>query len=75
MSKEHTPEYCEHKFVLKRNDSFYTENGRYSYIYTSIDYYFCEKCLLQKEMANQATCGEGRHDELPNWARLISKKI
>lgn len=66
---------CKHEFVFKKNDSFYRENGRYNYIYTSIDYYFCNKCLFEKEIKKQATCSNGRQDELPDWARTIKEKV
>jgi len=65
---------CEHKFVLKRSDQWYQSNGRYYWIYTSIDYFFCEKCLFERELKNQATCGDGRQDELPDWAKAITNR-
>lgn len=64
---------CEHKFVFIRNDSFWREEGRYSKIVTSIDYFFCEKCLeeqIKKKEQHLSTI-----DPVPDWARSITKKV
>jgi hypothetical protein len=67
---------CKHKYVFKSNDSFYRENGRYSYIYTSIDYFFCEKCLDEQVKKKERSFGvhELPHN-LPDWARFITNKV
>jgi hypothetical protein len=64
---------CKHKFVHKSTDSFYRDNGRYSKIYTSIDYYFCEKCLHEEE--KKKTLSIADHETLPDWAKSITKKV
>jgi hypothetical protein len=66
---------CAHKYVLKRTESFYQENGRYNNKFTLIDYFFCEKCLDEKETKKQINCGSDRWYELPDWAKLITKKV
>jgi hypothetical protein len=64
---------CKHKYVFLRNDSFKRDNGRYAMIYTSIDYYFCEKCLMQREVKTEQSFGD--YEEKPDWAKLITRKI
>lgn len=64
---------CQHKYVLKRTDEFYRESGRYANTYTSIDYFFCERCLDEKE--NKKTITLSINDTLPDWAKLITKKV
>jgi hypothetical protein len=66
---------CSHKYVFMRNDSFYRSNGRYSYLYTSINYYFCEKCLDEKETKQEESFGDHQRHNLPDWAKSISKKV
>lgn len=64
---------CKHKFVHKYNDSFYRFNGRYSKVYTSIDYYFCEKCLHEEPRKKEVHVAD--HETPPDWARPITKKV
>lgn len=64
---------CKHKFAFLRNESFYRENGRYSYIYTSVDYFFCEKCLEEQEKKKVHHSSELTN--MPDWARAITKKV
>lgn len=69
-------ENCEHKFVHKSTDGFYRSNGRYSWHYCLIDYFFCEKCLQEKEIKKEVTLGDYEiPDKLPDWAKTITKKI
>lgn len=65
---------CKHKFVFKANETFYRESGRYHNTYTSIDYFFCEKCLELKEVRKQETVSIYETDKIPDWARVITKK-
>jgi hypothetical protein len=64
---------CEHKYVFMRNEQFYQENGRYSNIYTSIDYFFCEKCL--DEQSRKKVHHSSDLHNTPEWAKLINKKV
>lgn len=64
---------CKHKFIHLWNNSFYREDGRYSYIYTSVDTFFCEHCLEEKEKKKEISVSQG--ETLPDWARSITKKV
>ena len=64
---------CKHKFVHRNNDSYYRAESRYSYKYTSIDYYYCEKCLEEKEVRKEESVQQGH--EVPDWAKTITKKV
>jgi hypothetical protein len=66
---------CRHKFVFKKTDSFWSENGRYSRIYILIDYFFCEKCLDEQAKKKRFDCADHEIHSLPDWAKLITKKI
>jgi hypothetical protein len=67
---------CEHKFVHRNNDNFYKSSGRYSFTYTSIDYYFCEKCLEEKNVKKEIRLGDYEiPDKLPDWAKTITKRV
>jgi hypothetical protein len=68
-------ESCEHKFVHLRNESFKRTTGRYSWEFKSTDYYFCEKCLQEKEIVKHHSCGDYQLDKIPDWASLITNKI
>lgn len=66
----------EHKFVFSRNDSYWREDGRYSAVYTSIDYFYCEKCLETKSIQKKLNINNHEIPEkLPDWARGITKKV
>jgi hypothetical protein len=64
---------CEHKFVYTRTDNFYALMGRYSKKYTSISYYFCEKCLVEKLCTKNVVVGD--HEEIPDWAKTITTRV
>lgn len=64
---------CEHQYRFIKNESYYQEASRYSNKYISIDYFYCEKCLDQKQVKKQETVG--LHEIVPDWAKLINKKI
>lgn len=64
---------CNHKYVHKTTDSFWRENGRYSKTYTCIDYFFCEKCLDEQSKKKEINLGD--IDNVPDWARGITKKV
>jgi hypothetical protein len=64
---------CKHKFVHLGNNSFYRENGRYSYLYRSVDTFFCENCLEEKEKVKEISVNTG--EELPDWAKTITQKV
>ena len=67
---------CKHKFVHKGTDSFYQSNSRYSFKYTLIDYYFCEKCLEEKEIKKEVILNDGEISyKMPDWAKTITKKV
>lgn len=66
---------CEHKFVHIRNDSYYRSTSRYSWEYACIDYYFCEKCLEEKEIKKNVRVNDHELDKLPDWAKTIKNKI
>ena len=69
-------ENCDHKFVHRNNEGFYCPASRYSMKYTSVDYYFCEKCLEEKEVKKEVTLND--HEiphKLPDWAKLITTKV
>jgi hypothetical protein len=66
---------CEHKYVLKRTDTFYSTEGRNENKYTLIDYYFCEKCLHEEVKKKVAYCSYDRTDEMPDWAKTITKQV
>jgi hypothetical protein len=66
---------CDHKYVFLSNDSFYRENGRYAYLYTSINYFFCEKCLAEKPIKKEVNIQDYMRDAIPDWARSITKKV
>lgn len=68
-------ENCEHKFVHLRNDSYYRSASRYSWEYVCIDYYFCEKCLEEKEVKKDVRLGDYELDRLPDWTKTIKNKI
>jgi len=63
---------CEHKFVFMRHEGFYYQAGRYEDKYVSTDYFFCEKCLENKEVTKQHS---GHPDaDIPNWCKVIRYK-
>lgn len=64
---------CDHKYVFKRNDSFWYTNGRYAKVYVSIDYYFCERCLSEEPRRKSSSIGD--HEEVPDWAKLINHQV
>lgn len=66
---------CKHKYVYKNNDSFYYSASRYSFKYIYIDYFFCEKCLSEKEIKKEVLVYSHEiPDSLPDWAKTITKK-
>lgn len=67
---------CKHKYVHRNSDSFKYTNGRYSWAFVHIDYYFCEKCLKEESVKKQAHVSD--HEiphKLPDWARMITTKV
>lgn len=66
---------CKHKFVFSRFDSYWKFDGRNSRAYYHADYYFCEKCLEEKVIEKHHFCSDGDTWKLPEWAKLITKKI
>lgn len=67
---------CDHKFVHRNSDSFKASASRYSWKYTCIDYYFCEKCLEEKEIKKEVVLNDHEiPDKLPDWAKTIFKKV
>lgn len=66
---------CDHKFVHLRNESYYRSASRYSWQYVSVDYFFCEKCLEETEKKKDVTVGDYELHKLPDWAKVITKKI
>ncbi len=63
---------CEHKFVLKQNDSFY-KKYRNSNTFYSIDYFFCEKCLQEQSTQKSESVNVGQDG--PLWTKCITKSI
>jgi len=55
---------CSHKWVHRETIRKKKPNGRYNFIFTKIDYYFCEKCLDEKEKCKSADCME---ESPPEW--------
>jgi hypothetical protein len=65
----------EHKFVFLKNDSWWSEYGYRGTKFVSIDYFFCEGCLEQKEIKKEHTCNQGNFHERPDWTKSIQNKI
>lgn len=66
---------CEHKFVHLRNESYHRSASRYSWEYVSIDYFFCEKCLEEKQNRKEIILGDHELYKLPDWAKTITNKV
>lgn len=66
---------CDHKYVHIKNESYYEENGRYAYLYVSIDYFFCERCLDEQTKRKAFHVSNSMLHTLPDWAKTITKKI
>lgn len=66
---------CKHKYVYSRSDSYWMSEGRYSRCYYHVDYFYCEKCLTEKVIEKRHSCYESEIWDLPDWARLITKKV
>lgn len=66
---------CDHKFVHLRNENYKRTTGRYSWEFVNIDYYFCEKCLEEKEVKKHHSCGDYELEQIPDWAKIIKNKI
>lgn len=66
---------CKHKYVYSRSDSYCCFDGRNSRRYYHADYYYCEKCLTEKVIEKTHSCYDSEMWKLPDWARLITKKV
>lgn len=66
---------CKHKWVHRGSDSYWCFDGRNSRRYYYVDYYFCEKCLAENKVEKIHSCYDGEIYKLPEWARLITKKV
>lgn len=66
---------CEHKFVHLRNENYWRSTSRYSREFVTIDYYFCEKCLEEKEVKKDVRLGDHELDKMPDWAKLIKNRV
>jgi len=66
---------CKHKYVYSRSDSYWKYDGRNSRLYYHSDYYYCEKCLYEKVVEKRHFCFDSEVWNLPEWAKLITKKI
>lgn len=66
---------CKHKFVHLRNDSYKRTASRYSWDFVSIDYYFCEKCLEEKQVKKEHHCNDSELYKIPDWAKTITNKV
>jgi hypothetical protein len=53
---------CEHKFVFLRSYKHDDWPGGYNTEFTRIDFFFCEKCLEQREINKR-----GWSRETPDW--------
>lgn len=65
---------CAHKYIHRDATSFYRFLSRYQLEYVRVDYYFCERCLEQKEVKQRAECPTGDQNTLPEWAQSITKE-
>lgn len=74
MSKT-VDENCEHKFVFIKNESFFKRVGYNSKEYTSIDFFFCEKCLMNQEKKREAHINPGYEHTKPDWCKTINTEI
>lgn len=64
MTSEVThPQKCDHRYVFLRSDTHEEFRG-YQTTYTRIDYFFCEKCLEQRELRKT-----GSDRSQPEWFR------
>lgn len=66
---------CKHKYVYTGSDSYWCFDGRNSRRYYHVDNYFCEKCLSEKHVEKVHTCYDSELWNLPEWAKLITKKV
>jgi len=68
-------ENCEHKYIHKSTDSYWRFCGRNNREYYQVDTYYCEKCLNEKVKEKRHTCYDSEVWNIPEWAKLITKKI
>lgn len=73
LSKEEY--HCTHKWAFKNNNSFYQSTGYRGLRCVSIDSYFCENCLEEKEVKKDQTFNQTEQDNLPDWTKVITKRI
>ena len=73
LSKEEVR--CTHKWVFKGNSSYYQSTGYRGLRCVSIDEYFCENCLEQKQVKHDETFNQTQQDNLPDWAKVITRRV
>ncbi len=66
---------CTHKFVHRDQKSYYQSNSRFSWKYVQVDYYFCEKCLEEKEQKKEIILDDSEIDKKPDWAKTITTRV
>lgn len=59
---------CNHKFVFKYVEKTSHENGYRGRKYVKTDYYFCEKCLENKEVVEEVQVNINYPEQIPAWA-------
>lgn len=60
---------CEHNFQYMGSSKISNSSG-YNIIYKKIDYFYCTKCLEQKEVRK-----EEYSRDIPEWYRIESKNV
>jgi hypothetical protein len=66
---------CEHKYVLKRTESYWRRTARFCKEYVLIDYYFCEKCLYEQNVKKRQELLDAEDHKLEDWARAITNHV
>lgn len=66
---------CKHEYNHLRTDEYYQSTGRYSWKYVSVNTYFCIRCLDEKEVKKEHSCGDHELWKLPDWAKAITKRV
>lgn len=66
---------CKHQFIHLSSESYYQSTGRYSWKYVKVETFFCQWCLEEKETKKEHFCGDHELYNLPDWCKLITKKI
>lgn len=66
-------EKCDHRFLHLRTESYYKPE-RYTNSYFLTDYFFCERCLEEKEVKKVAY-DVSIYSDTPDWALGITRKV